>query len=727
MLNREVEKKIRDHDTQLEQKATKAELDIERKRIDSFVSLPEGSTQGDAELIDARIGVNSEKYGSVGENIRAIGNASHYLKPKNLANQQGRLSNTGFYNNGTLNTNSPGYTVLDYIEVKEGQHIYGSKNGVAITVDSIVTYNSNKDIVAWKQYFKDMVIPSGVSYVRVMLSESNLEGYQIELDGVTAYEPYFKPYYEKNAKERDFNNLLEKTEEINNCIPMEIGKNLFDVSKIEKDKGFYADGSINNSSGGYCISDFIEVESGRTIYGSVNGVAKTVDRYNKYDANKTLVSSVQYFTKYTVEKNVKYIRVQLQTTLSPTYQIEYDGVTSYEEYKTPYKVLCAKDSDVKLLKNNIDIKNIIIVRQDGNGDYTTLNEALNSIKDNSLTNNYLILIHEGTYDVCSYFTPEQINNAQYTDTGFVGLEVREGIYIEGVGNRDKIIIHGEIATTYSRDKREQISTLNLKGECGLENLTVTSKYIRYPIHDDFGVNKDKKHIIKNCKFIHIANSDNNGQNGAYGLGTNSGSIVECEDCYFEPTFGYHNNANFEKPSVVTLKNCEVTKHISLWDFNTCGVECILNLINTKYCYIFHSFNGSSKTPYIKINGVGNSQSPISCDNSVKYNLDETMKMINTGTTISKGNLVKRVGLNSISKLTSNDTNVYGIALEDISQNSIGRVQYKGYINSNFINISVNVGDYIGVKNGELVVNDGIKIGIVEFEYNNIKFIKLVTN
>ena len=364
-ITKDVEKKAADLEvktkelgSQLDNKANEVDLIVERKRIDSFISLPEGSTQGNAELIDGRIGANSEKYGSVGENIRTVESALHYLKPKNLANQQGRLINTSFYHDGTLNTNSVGYTVLDYIKVEEGQHIYSSKNGVAFTVDSIVTYNSNKDIVAWKQYFKDMIIPSGVSYVRVMLLESNLDGYQIELDGVTAYEPYFKPYYVKCAKESDVENLKEDVKEIDTFIPTQKGKNLFDVSKIEKDKGFYADGSITTSSG-YAISDFIEVESGKIIYSSVNGVATTVDRYNKYDANKTLISSTQYFKQYTVENNVKYIRVQLQTSLSSTYQIEYDGVSSYENYKEPYKAQCAKETDVQLLKNNIDIKNII--------------------------------------------------------------------------------------------------------------------------------------------------------------------------------------------------------------------------------------------------------------------------------------------------------------------------------------------------------------------------------
>ena len=51
-------------------KASKVELDIERKRIDRFTSLPEGSTTGDAELIDGRVGADGKTYENIGTAIR---------------------------------------------------------------------------------------------------------------------------------------------------------------------------------------------------------------------------------------------------------------------------------------------------------------------------------------------------------------------------------------------------------------------------------------------------------------------------------------------------------------------------------------------------------------------------------------------------------------------------------------------------------------------------------
>ena len=51
-------------------KDIKTELEAERKRIDSFTTLAEGSTTGDAELIDGRVGVNGRTYTNIGGAIR---------------------------------------------------------------------------------------------------------------------------------------------------------------------------------------------------------------------------------------------------------------------------------------------------------------------------------------------------------------------------------------------------------------------------------------------------------------------------------------------------------------------------------------------------------------------------------------------------------------------------------------------------------------------------------
>lgn len=65
-----IKKEVSNLSAQLDTKASQIELEVERKRIDSFTSLSEGSTTGDAELLDARIGADAFVYDNLGSAIR---------------------------------------------------------------------------------------------------------------------------------------------------------------------------------------------------------------------------------------------------------------------------------------------------------------------------------------------------------------------------------------------------------------------------------------------------------------------------------------------------------------------------------------------------------------------------------------------------------------------------------------------------------------------------------
>lgn len=72
--NTTLETKMNEVTSQLEQTAKQIDLDVTNARIDAFTKLEQGSTTGDVELIDGRIGANGKTYSNIGGNIRDIGN-----------------------------------------------------------------------------------------------------------------------------------------------------------------------------------------------------------------------------------------------------------------------------------------------------------------------------------------------------------------------------------------------------------------------------------------------------------------------------------------------------------------------------------------------------------------------------------------------------------------------------------------------------------------------------
>lgn len=138
----------------------KQEIAVERARIDSFAKLTEGSTTGDAELIDSRVGVDGKTYNNLGDAIREqIGSINKDLDyhftidetiniiPINLRWEKGFIdsntgenTNSGFTNSRTdkIKIKNTGYLSTFWnTDIALGLYIYQYKNdGTFISRDS---------------------------------------------------------------------------------------------------------------------------------------------------------------------------------------------------------------------------------------------------------------------------------------------------------------------------------------------------------------------------------------------------------------------------------------------------------------------------------------------------------------------------------------------------------------------------------------------------------------
>ena len=77
-IDTSINNSINEINTQMDTKTK--ELEVERKRIDSFTTLAQGSTTGDAELIDGRVGSDGIIYTNIGGAIRSKANELDIVK-----------------------------------------------------------------------------------------------------------------------------------------------------------------------------------------------------------------------------------------------------------------------------------------------------------------------------------------------------------------------------------------------------------------------------------------------------------------------------------------------------------------------------------------------------------------------------------------------------------------------------------------------------------------------
>lgn len=146
--------------------------------------------------------------------------------------------------------------------------------------------------------------------------------------------------------------LSESIENISNRFDEVVGKNIFDKSKIIRNK------SLSSSSGsivdvdGYCISDFIEVKEGETYTISYAHTMPYYDATQKFVANG--FGTIDNSKTFTIPNGVKYIRFSTGLNLVDTAQVEVGTkTTKYEEYTISTKL---KD---ECLPNDVATKDYI--------------------------------------------------------------------------------------------------------------------------------------------------------------------------------------------------------------------------------------------------------------------------------------------------------------------------------------------------------------------------------
>jgi predicted RecA/RadA family phage recombinase len=202
-------------------------------------------------------------------------------------------------------------------------------------------------------------------------------------------------------------------------------------------------------------------------------------------------------------------------------------------------------------------KTTYTVKPDGTGDYLTPKDA----------NAAFVAGTGGTCEIIVY-------PGRYTQTDWTA---KENVTIRGT-DPDKCILDGSNPDNATDAVIDNTSTLWLQKTARLENLTITMRNGRYPVHAEaFGGAPDARHEIVNCRIEHFGNEgakawrDANPGSGllsstvwasdrAWGYGSSSGVYQRFENVTFVSRVDgwyVHDNADFSKPINHDLENCRI--------------------------------------------------------------------------------------------------------------------------------------------------------------------------
>lgn len=354
----------------------------------------------------------------------------------------------------------------------------------------------------------------------------------------------------------------------------------------------------------------------------------------------------------------------------------------------------------------------------------------------------------------------------------LALVLPDGLTIIGIG---KPWIKGELPDDALTSEIDPTSTIDAFEGCTLENLIVTAKNMRYPIHADFSSGNTIKNI-KNCKFIHYGNAgawqyrtDNGWVSpdgpsdvirgmSAWGGGTKAGDRVYIDGCYFESylrAFSTHNNVDFELDygaSIVKVSNSEfvshgldydasdlpfqVPFHLQSLDSNTDDIVILDNvLING---YLNNQVSGSGIThklicnsPNLKqIWNLAGSAKSIS-DEWNKLNTDwfpiikpemTKLKNLHIGN-LTKGTAVRLEGIGfEVYRNTDPISEFYGVLMEDTLVGKSGYIKHSGYIPWKYLddpNYTIADGVDVSVDGSGNFVQDSSHVVAIATDNNNV--------
>ena len=300
----------------------KTDMNVVERRIDTLMKLEDGSTTGDAELIDARIGYDSYEYDTLGDSMRQqITDAHRAIDLICGSNVKIELHWTdGGYidktNGSIIVYNSWRYT--DYIELPENaKGLNTNFQGLAQTSYNAFYYVNNNFIEYFDLSNKNIDIPENAKFFRLSIQKD---------DSVVVYYRY-----------DELNNKCNPDEVI--AISSELDNKLIDdyigLSKDAYDIKWIPDGYIDDKTGemvylefDWKYTDYIKISENAKVLKAVTTLTGSYGFNAFYDSNKAFISSF----------SVKNVRVEIPEN-AVYFRLSVDRASTTEIYNVIEKLV----------------------------------------------------------------------------------------------------------------------------------------------------------------------------------------------------------------------------------------------------------------------------------------------------------------------------------------------------------------------------------------------------
>ncbi len=309
-------------------------VNVLNARMNTFTMLENGSTTGDAELTDIRVGADGVVYPSAGDAVRSqVANLksdfNDYVYSESDELVALSLQHEGYYNtSGTfINESGRTYAIVNDVSVGDSYKVTTAiRSGI---VPAILFFNGNTFLSYEKtgtgvdETLTDYQFTIPTSCNKLIVQNVNYGSITLKKVVKDSYY-YTKPY-------------------IDSILGKKIGKNIFNI-ETSVDGYLDASGSLVQYLD-WKTSDFIDVRGlDSVVLSGSDGTNRQIMSLNflcVYDSNKSFISQVGSIvtSPYTIPSNVAFIRFSYREQTGIDIQLEKgESMTSYEPY-TEYNII----------------------------------------------------------------------------------------------------------------------------------------------------------------------------------------------------------------------------------------------------------------------------------------------------------------------------------------------------------------------------------------------------